>query len=467
MARSIFLKSLGVIYLIAFVSLWTQIPGLVGSNGILPAKGFLEAVAGRFGLERYWFLPTLCWFNASDGFLQFLCAGGAFLSILLIVGIAPAPVLFLLWLFYLSLSIVCREFLSFQWDALLLETGFLAIFLAPLCLLPKRSSEPPSPLALWLLRILLFKLMFSSGVVKLASGDPTWRHLTALNFHYETQPLPTWVGWYAHQLPEWFQKLSTIVMFFMELIVPFSIFAPRRLRKIGCALLVVFQLLIMATGNYCFFNLLTLALCVLLLEDTVWPQGPSPRCWPRWIVVPVASVMISVSAFQLLGLFRVRSPWLFPVAVVQNILEPFRSLNRYGLFAVMTTSRPEIIVEGSNDGETWLAYEFKYKPGDLKRVPGFVAPHQPRLDWQMWFAALGTYRQNPWFMNFCNRLLQGSPEVLTLLANNPFPTSPPKYIRAAVYDYHFTDLKTKQREGAWWRREERHLYCPILTRREK
>ena len=177
--------------------------------------------------------------------------------------------------------------------------------------------------------------------------------------------------------------------------------------------------------------------------------------------------MISVSTLQLLGLFRVRSPWFFPVAVAQNILEPFRSLNRYGLFAVMTTSRPEIIVEGSNDGETWLAYEFKYKPGNPKRPPGFVAPHQPRLDWQMWFAALGTYRENPWLINFCIRLLQGSPQVLRLLEKNPFPESPPSYIRAVVYDYRFTNLATKHSDGTWWRRERRDLYCPVLSLRGK
>jgi len=318
--------------------------------------------------------------------------------------------------------------------------------------------------------------MFGSGVVKLASGDPTWRNLTALTHHYETQPLPTWIGWYVHQLPTWFQKFSCAAMFVGELAVPFLIFAPRRLRLIGCGILVAFQFLIEVTGNYCFFNLITLALCVLLLDDAVWPgrlrekvrsSGDRVRHWPRWAVGPVAVVFLLVTTTQLVGLFRLRVPWPEPIVLVREALEPFRSINRYGLFAVMTTSRPEIIVEGSNDGKTWLAYEFKYKPGDLKRRPGFVAPHQPRLDWQMWFAALGNCQENPWFINFSVRLLQGSPEILSLLAKNPFPDAPPRYIRAVMYDYRFTDLKTRRTTGTWWRRERKDLYCPIFSLKEE
>jgi hypothetical protein len=271
--RWVFLRSLGVIYLIAFVSLWAQIMGLIGRNGILPAESAMAAMrrgadAQHFGLERYHLVPTLCWFKATDGFLKFQCAAGTALAVLLIVGIAPAPCLFLLWLIYLSLATVCQDFLGFQWDILLLETGFLAIFLAPLQLWPGLSrAAPPSRLVLWLLRWLLFKLMFESGCVKLLSGDPAWRSLTALRFHYETQPLPTWIGWYAHQLPAWAQAASAVVMFGIELFVPFLIFAPRRLRQWACLTLVFFQMLIFLTGNYCFFNLLTIALCLLLLDD--------------------------------------------------------------------------------------------------------------------------------------------------------------------------------------------------------
>jgi hypothetical protein len=523
LVRWAFLRALGVIYLIAFVSLWVQIIGLVGSDGILPAKLAMDSMrqtadTQHLGLDRYHLVPTLCWFKASDGFLNLQCAAGATLAVLLIFGFAPAPCLFLLWLIYLSLATACREFLSFQWDNLLLETGFLAIFLAPLQLWPRSSrTRPPSRLVLWLLRWLLFKLMFQSGCVKLLSGDPAWRNLTALAFHYETQPLPTWIGWYAHQLPVWAQKASAAAMFGIELFVPFLIFAPRRPRQFACLVLVFFQALIFLTGNYCFFNLLTIALCLLLLDDaalkallpsrvrsllfpekaerngTQWnaslpdargsqtsspghaspaplpspqPSAPSPlkpRRWPVQITVPLACIAIATSLMQFSAMFRSPIPWPRPMLAVYAWLEPFRTFNSYGLFAVMTTSRPEIVIEGSNDGVGWLAYEFKYKPGDVKRRPMFVAPHQPRLDWQMWFAALGSYRQNPWLVNFCLHLLEGSRPVLALLENNPFPQAPPRYIRAVMYDYRFTDFATRRETGAWWHRQEQGLYLPRLS----
>ncbi|KRT65892.1 MAG: hypothetical protein XU11_C0017G0018 [Candidatus Dadabacteria bacterium CSP1-2] len=485
LTRWIFLRMLGVIYLIAFVSLWTQINGLVGSNGIIPVKDFLQVVREQIGLERYWLLPTLFWFNASDVFLQFLCGGGVFLSLLLILNLAPTAVLFLLWAFYLSLAAICREFLSFQWDALLLEIGFLAIFFAPLQLRPRLySKSPPSLIVLWLLRLLLFKLIFSSGVLKLVSGDPTWRDFTALTYHYETQPLPTWISWYVDQLPLWFQKASVALMFAIELVAPFLIFAPRRLRFFGCGAIVALQLLIMATGNYCFFNLLTIALCILLLDDRFWPTRfrekvlgsqkhnqsstvvlSKSRRWPKLVTLPIAAIILLITTVQFFNMFRVHLDWPTPIPTLVRIVAPFRSVNSYGLFAVMTTSRPEIIVEGSQDGETWLPYEFKYKPGDLKERPHFVEPLQPRLDWQMWFAALSSYENNPWFINFCVRLLQGLPEVLSLLKTNPFPDKPPRYIRAVVYDYQFTNFSTKREEGTWWQREFKGLYCPILSLR--
>ena len=236
LTRWIFLRALGVIYLVAFVSLWTQISGLIGHDGILPADQFMPAVGQQcdlqgIGPDRFRLLPTLCWLNSSDGFLHFQCAAGTVLAMILIVGIAPVPCLALLWLFYLSLVTVGRDFLGFQWDNLLLEAGFLAIFFAPWQLLPRPSREPPpSRLVLWLLRLLLFKLMFSSGCVKLFSGDPNWRNLTALTFHYQTQPLPTWIGWYANQLPLWFQKASCVGHVRHRTGRAVLIFAPRRLR---------------------------------------------------------------------------------------------------------------------------------------------------------------------------------------------------------------------------------------------
>ena len=473
-SRWLFLRVLGGIYLIAFLSLWVQIHGLVGSNGILPAEQYLEAVRQQIGTEGYYLLPTLFWLNPSDACLHFLCAGGVVLSLVLIAGFFPTATLTGLWMLYLSLVTVGQVFFSFQWDVLLLETGLLAIFFAPLRIRDTftRVSQP-SGAFLWLLRWLLFRLMFASGFVKLAS-DAVWRNLTALNFHYETQPLPTWFGWYAHQLPEWLHEISVIGMFAVELVIPFLIFAPRRLRTVGCIGLLGLQLLILLTGNYCFFNLLTIALCFLLIDDVTWKGLLSKRFMPsfqsversphrysRVCIAVVATLLFVLSGIRFGGqLFRdVRFP---DVAWIR----PFRSVNTYGLFADMTESRPEIIVEGSNDRITWKTYEFRWKPGELTDAPKWVAPHQPRLDWQMWFAALqGSYQRTPWFLDFMGALLQGKPEVLQLLAENPFPDAPPRYVRAVLYDYHFTDIATKRSEGTWWSRERKGIYFPEISLR--
>ena len=482
LTRWLFLRLLGVIYLIAFLSLWTQIDGLIGSDGITPAERYLNAIREQIGLERYFAFPTLCWLNDSNVFLHLLCGGGALLSLLLIIGIAPAFALVGLWLFYLSLVSVGQSFLSFQWDALLLETGFLAIFFAPLKILPGISRErAPSSVALWLLRWLLFRLMFASGVVKLMSGDPTWSNLTALNFHYETQPLPTFLGWYAHHLPEWFQKASVLGMFGIEIVVPFLIFAPRRLRFLGAVALVALQLIIAATGNYCFFNLLTVALCVLLFDDAMLRRCLPNRIakkltlpsaiiltqrWKRLLIGVLAAFVLLMSGIRMTGMFLWREGFPPIARDVLKCVAPFRLVNSYGLFTVMTTSRPEIGVEGSNDGKTWKEYKFKWKPDELNQAPRWVAPHQPRLDWQMWFAALrGNCQNAPWFVNFMIRLLQGSPDVLELLEENPFPETPPTYVRAILYDYRFSDPRTKREKGTWWKRERRGLYCrPIALR---
>jgi predicted DCC family thiol-disulfide oxidoreductase YuxK len=491
--RWTFLRTLGFIYLIAFVSLWVQITGLIGSQGIVPAAATMETVQRQteeknVGVDRYRLFPTLCWFGASDTFLKAQCAAGSFLAVLLIIGLAPAPCLFLMWAIYLSLTTVGRDFLGFQWDNLLLETGFLAIFLAPWQWLPCPSrAAAPSRVALWLLRWLLFRLMFESGCVKLLSGDLAWHNLTALDFHYQTQPLPTWIGWYAQQLPHWFQAASVRVMFGIELVLPFFIFGPRRARQVACGGFTMLQALIMLTGNYCFFNLLVLALCVLLLDDAAlsWfhrfksrvpkseAQVPdvnspvlsspprAPRRWPLPLTVSIGCISVLVTGMQLAAMFAPRMRWPTGLVEIYSAVAPSRSFNSYGLFAVMTTSRPEIIVEGSTDGATWVPYEFKYKPGRLDRRPSFVEPHQPRLDWQMWFAALGGYQRNPWFGNFCIRLLEGSPPVLRLMERNPFPTGPPKFLRIVVFDYRFTDFATRRKSGDWWRRELKRISPPL------
>ncbi len=476
LVRYIFLRGLALIYLIAFVSLWTQIHGLSGQHGIIPAQRVVDSVKPVLAQARAWekfhIFPTLAWWSASDSSLTAYCATGVGLALLVLAGLAPAPALFLLWLIYLSLCCVCSPFLDFQWDILLLETGFLAIFFAPLQWLEKPFRQPPpSRLILWLLRWLLFRLMFESGIVKLLSGDAAWRNCTALTVHYETQPLPTWLGWYAHQLPHAAQTVCTAVMFFIELIVPFFIFAGRRLRHLAAGIFVFFQTIILLTGNYTFFNLLTVLLCLALLDDEAMPVGPYLKfltrrlsfntrvCWPWLITVPLSAVIFWITSQELIA--TCGGP--MGNTGLLEWFQPFRSFNSYGLFRVMTMTRPEIIIEGSNDGKTWLPYEFKYKPGDLKRAPAFVAPHQPRLDWQMWFAALGSVQQNRWFINFEYRLLHNEPAVTALLAHNPFSTAPPRYIRAQLYEYHFTDFATRRRTGQWWRRDEPVTYLQAIS----
>jgi predicted DCC family thiol-disulfide oxidoreductase YuxK/uncharacterized membrane protein YphA (DoxX/SURF4 family) len=473
LASDLFLRFVGLCYLAAFVSLWVQVRGLIGSRGILPVAELLDAVRAQAGGARWDLFPTLCWLDAGDRFLNLLCGAGAAASLLALAGVAPAWSLLVCWASYLSLSVAGQVFLEFQWDTLLLETGLLAIFLAPRGLRLSRAATPPSPLVLFLLRWLLFRLIFASGYVKLASGDPAWRNLSALRYHYETQPLPPWSAWFMHQLPAWFQTISCLVMFGIELGAPFLVFAPRRLRLFAFGALVFLQVAIASTGNYAFFNLLALALAVLLADDAVFPQRwqrrqaegmAAGRRWPRPVVALVAGVVLLVSGAQTAAM--VLRPRSFPAPVVRvaRAIQPFRSVNGYGLFAVMTTSRPEISIEGSDDGVTWRPYAFRWKPGDPARRPRFVAPHQPRLDWQMWFAALGSAEESPWLLRFVGRLLEGSPEVLSLLAGNPFPGRPPRYIRAVLYDYRFTDVGQRRATGAWWRREETGLYLPVISR---
>jgi len=489
-----FSRWMALIYLAAFWSLGVQILGLIGHHGILPAGDFLRYVGQAEGAGRFWVAPTLCWFDHSDGFLLFLCWGGAGLSILLLLGVMPALTAFLLWLFYLSLTVAGQDFLGFQWDNLLLEAGFLLIFLVPRGFsIQFKPSVRPSIVIVWLLRWLLFRLMFESGMIKLLSGDTNWSHLTALTYHYWTQPLPNMISWYANQLPLWFQKLSCAVLFIIEILVPFFIFCGRRGRLIAFFGITGLQVLIILTGNYCFFNLLAISLCLTLLEDEhlIFLRGKNssviasvakqsfkkiatslsaPRndiitqreIFYKIVTGLVAAFVLTVSLSLMADSFA-HLPLPKPVEKLLTAVGPLRSINNYGLFAVMTTQRNEIILEGSNDGENWLAYEFRYKPGNVDQAPRWAMPHQPRLDWQMWFAALGNWRENQWLMALMVRLLQGEPSVINLLATNPFPDHPPKYIQATFWEYHFTDFKTKGPHGPWWRREIKGLYCPTLS----
>jgi predicted DCC family thiol-disulfide oxidoreductase YuxK len=472
-ARRWFLRALGLIYLIAFVSLWVQVDGLVGANGVAPVNQFLTAAREQLGARALSILPTFCWFNSNDAFLHFLCGGGVVLSGLLIFGIAPVVSLIALFVFYLSLTIAGQTFLSFQWDILLLEAGFLSIFLAPWQLWPKRGREPPvSRAALFLLKFLLFKLMVMSGVVKLTSGDDCWWNLTALDYHYWSQPLPTIFAWWADQLAEWFKHFSVAFCLVVEIIVPIFFWAPRRLRLIACGLAVFLQIAIAVTGNYCFFNLLTIALCLLLIDDAVFGRtrdnvvgATGRRALPLSILAPVIVIIITLplNAWLIFTAFKPEAKWPRSLAFFYEHIEPFRIANGYGLFRVMTKDRREIVIEGSADGIDWEPYEFKWKPGDVTRAPGWCAPHQPRLDWQMWFAALGSYQQNPWFIRTAICLLEGKSDVARLFARNPFPERPPRYVRAIVYRYRFTTTSEHRQTGAWWKRQELGEYLPAVS----
>jgi hypothetical protein len=345
---------------------------------------------------------------------------------------------------------------------------------------------------LFLLKVLLFKLMMMSGVVKLTSGDDSWGWVnhslhwsafTALDYHYWSQPLPTVFAWWADKTPEWFKHFSVAFCLVVEIIVPFFIWAPRRLRLIAAGLLIVLQLGIAITGNYCFFNLLTIALCLLLIDDGSIgqrldrrvPTNPASldlrpsvaKSIPQRLSIFGASAMIiltlPINAWLIYSAFKPQSRPPSALAGLNGEFEAFRIVNGYGLFRVMTKDRCEIILEGSSDGIDWLPYEFKWKPGDVNRAPGWCAPHQPRLDWQMWFAALGTPRENPWFIGLTLRLLQGSRDVNGLLANNPFPEKPPHYIRAMFYRYRFTTNDELRQTGAWWKREELREYLPSVS----
>lgn len=479
--RRLFLILLGLVYLFAFVSLLVQVKGLIGSEGILPAHEYLKQVGLKIGGSAYWEVPTVFWLGQGDLFLIVVCCLGAGLSLLLIAGVAPLPVLFLLWFFYLSLYSVGQTFLGFQWDILLLETGFLAIFFSPLNWKPRRAIETKPPYAvLWLMRWLLFRLMFLSGMVKLLSKDPHWMNMTAMNYHYETQPLPNWISYWFHHLPDWVQRESTWAMFILELVVPFFIFIPGKTRILGAFLLAAFQTLIIITGNYGFFNILTISLCILLIPDRDWPNwikkrfypwiGPKVKAgirnWPKFLIAPLVILILTLSVSRM---ERRLGDWNFFSSHFAWLLKWTQSLhlaNNYGLFSVMTTKRPEITVEGSHDGEDWKPYRFKYKPGELNKRPEFVVPHMPRLDWQMWFAALSRPGRYPmWFHNFLIRLLEGSPDVLKLLRENPFPDQPPKFVRAQVSNYHFTTPEQKKETGNWWVSGPQKAYTPVYENR--
>jgi lipase maturation factor 1 len=464
-ASSLFARAIALIYLIAFASFGRQVRGLIGAQGIQPVTEFFNAVVRQIGPNGFWQVPTLFWWIRSEFGLESIVWGGAVIAGVAAIGrphtSGQKAAFVLLFVYYLSIVNAGQIFMTYQWDFLLLEAGFLAIFLKPVFT------------RVFLFRWLLFRLMFESGAVKLLSHDSSWRNLTALAVHYQTQPLPTPIAWYMMQLPLWFHKASTVFVFIVELGLPFLMFGPRRLKQIAALGTLGLQILILLTGNYTFFNLLAIAFCLFLLDDAFFLQMFKVKARTatkftrsnRNVSVALFAFIMIVSAAGLAGMFGLRMP-----SAVDDVLAPaarFGLVNQYGLFANMTTSRPEISIEGSNDAVDWQPYIFPYKPGPLNRAPGWAEPFQPRLDWQMWFAALSNYRENPWLLRFMERLLEGSPPVLQLLERNPFEGKPPKYIRAMVYDYQFTTSEERRKTGNWWKRELKGTYFPPISLRNQ
>jgi hypothetical protein len=456
-----FLRALGLVYACAFASLWVQVDALIGAQGIVPAAELLDYARAELGAKAALELPSLLWvLGSNDWALHALCLAGVIAACVLMAGRFSLAAAAVAWLAYLSLASVGDPFLSFQWDALLLETGLVALFAA--------SAEPR--LGVWLARALLFKLMFLSGAVKLLSGDPTWRNLTALAYHYWTQPLPAPTSALAAGLPEVVQKASTALTLAIELGAPWGMLGPRRVRLAAAGLLAALQLLIAATGNYGFFNLLTLVLCGCLLDDRALQWLPEPRARPSPRALGVAR---RVAAAALAGLSLLaatqrltpRGSFPRPLRVLLVALAPFRSVNSYGLFAVMTTERPEILLEGSADGVEWRDYELRWKPGAPARAPRFAGPHMPRVDWQLWFAALGRCQDEPWFHRFLQRILEGSKPVTAVFARDPFADAPPRYLRSTLWRYRLA-AGEERLSGAWWSREPVGPYCPVVTLRE-
>lgn len=473
LTRSIFLRALGFVFLCAFSSAAVQADGLLGSRGITPISGLFAYARAQL---HFYELPSLFWWSSSDAALHAVCWAGALLSVALMLGVAPRLVLVLLWALYLSITTAGDVFMQFQWDLLLLETAVLSVLFAPWTLLLRRDQPAPQNHAgMWLLRLLLFRLMFSSGLVKLASHDPAWRDFTALDYHYWTQPLPGPLSAAAHFVPSALKQLECVLMFVIELLVPFFIFAPRKLRQVAFVLLVGLQVGILTTGNYGFFNLLTIVLCIPLLDDEVllrflpsrlFKPHAQPTTAPTWrtrsaaVLVAIFAVLGMSDFFSRLG-FRSLVPR--PLVAITEALQPFASINSYGLFAVMTKTRPEIILEGSDDGADWKTYELPYKPGDVNRSPPFLLGHMPRLDWMMWFASLGSCRSNAWFIQLQDGLLRGSTDAAKLYEVNPFPTAPPHFLRSTTWEYRFSTPEEKRNGAPFWTRTLSGPFCPTLT----
>jgi len=471
--RWLFLRALGLIFFSAFYSLAFQIHGLIGERGILPAGEYLHQLSAAMGgLEKIWYAPTLLWLNASDAGLALVITLGIIASVLLVFNVAPRAMIVVCTLLFLSCIAALQDFSSYQSDGMLLEAGFISFFFAPRGVRPGLgANDPPSRFSLFMLQWEWFRIYFESGLVKILSGDPTWRNLTAMDEYYQNGPLPAWPGWYVQHFPHWYHAGTVILTFFVELVLVWTLFLPRRFRIGSFYLFTALQIGIIATANYCFLNYLVLVLGVLLLDDRFLSRFGFPVVDTISLASPPRSPVVrrAESAVLAVAFYTTIVAFLWGgsssiLALPNRLLAPFRIANAYGLFAVMTPARYEIEFQGSNDGRAWVPYRFRNKPQDVFERPGIYAPYQPRFDWNLWFASLAPWQQNPWVVVTEQRLIQGSPSVLSLFRGDPFAGNPPRIVRAMVYQYWFTDLATKRRTGAWWRREELGEFSPSVQR---
>lgn len=474
--RALFVRGVALCLLVSFVDLALQAPGLIGRGGILPVERFFPAAARALGEGATRVLPTLAWLDPTEAGVVRLAWIGAAAAAAALAGILQAPMLVAAWALYLSVSLAFQDFTSFQWDLLLLQAALVAAFAAPWVLLSRPATDPaPAPAAGFWVRLVLAQLMLQAGWVKLASGDPLWRDLSALTVHYETQPLPSWIGWWAHQLPGVAQRASCLAMFAIELGAPFMLFGPPRMRRAGALAILLLMALIALTGSYGVFNLLTALLCAPVLDPVPdaappGPAGPAETRLKPLLLAPLLAGSVLMTFQQLRPMLPapagLASSWAARgLDALEETLAPLRTFNTYGLFAVMTRERPELELEASLDGRTWVPYVLPAKPGDPARAPRFAAPWMPRLDWQLWFAALAGLERTRWFPGLATRLLVADPAVLALFEAVPFEGRPPRFVRARLWRYRFTDRATRAATGAWWTREPRGLYLPPASLR--
>ena len=473
LTRFVILRLLGFVYAIAFFVAAKQLVPLIGEHGLTPATHFLSAIETELGSRAAGMLrlPTVFWFGISDHAFSIFAWTGFALSLVVLSGYANAVLLAVLWAMYMSIVHVGQIWYGYGWEIQLLETGFLSIFLCPLIDgRPFPNCRPPI-LVIWLFRWLGFRIMVGAGLIKLR-GDPCWRDLTCLYYHYETQPIPNPISRYLHFAPHWFHKFGTAWNHFTELIVPWFSFYPRRARHIAGLLLIGFQIILIISGNLSFLNYVTIIPFLACFDDTllgrILPKAlvrRAERCaeesQPSRINNAIAvALSILVAYLSLAPVVNMASGQ----QLMNYSFTPLDLVNTYGAFGTVGRERNEIIFEGTDDevitGESkWKEYEFVAKPGDPNRPPPFIAPYQPRIDWQIWFAAMSSPAEYPWTLHFVWKLLHNDRGTLSLIVDNPFPDAPPRYIRARLFRYHFAPLG----ERAWWHREPIGEWLPALS----